>query len=201
MLRMMISPLVRVIGGILLVITKIITNKQHFGSPLFGSLFKKLRRFGALGGVVLMVGCSTTQPSSDAYTTRLYMGTYDDVWLSALKSLSDYPLKLSNKDTGRIVTEVVNGPYNELVFSYPEPLELPEKYRYSVELNFAKIEGKKGQSSVRIRAKKNLEKFHDFYTGWLAYPSDGIEEKVLLYRIEHLLNIEKHLATGTEPTE
>ena len=139
-----------------------------------------------------VVGCAST-PVEEPFYTRLYTGSYDDVRLAALKSLNDYPLKLSNKDSGKIQSEIVNGPYNDLLFTYPEPLELPERFRYSLKFNFAKLASDDNSSLIRIRIIKDLERFHDFYTGWIAYPSDGLEEKVLLYRIEHILRMEKLL--------
>lgn len=145
-----------------------------------------------------MVGLSgcVSKPAGEAFQTRLYSGTYDEVWLAALKALNEYPLKLSNKDSGRIQSEVVNGPYNEVVFTYPDPIELPERFRYSLDFNFAKLVADDRQPLVRVRVRKVLEKFHDFYTGWLVFPSDGLEEKILLYRIEHILRMEKTLSAS-----
>lgn len=142
-----------------------------------------------------LVACASQQKTEPFYT-RLYEGTYDEVWLATLKALNDYPLKVSNKDNGKIQSEVVNGPYNDLLFSYPDPIELPERFRYSVKFNFAKLGTEDRKPLVRIRIIKDLEQFHDFYTGWLAYPSDGMEEKLLLYRVEHILQMEKHMAEG-----
>lgn len=138
-------------------------------------------------------GCATT-PQTKPFYTRIYDGNYDEAWAATLKALADYPLKLSNKDTGRITTEVVNGPYNDLLFQYPEKIELPERFRYSLDFNFAKLVSDDRRPLTRIRVIKQLERFQDFYTGWVAYPSDGLEEKILLYRAEHLLRMEKTLA-------
>lgn len=142
---------------------------------------------------LLFSACAST-PTGEPFYTRLYMGSYDEVWLASLKAVNEYPLKISNKDTGRIQSETVNGPYNDLLFNYPDPLELPERFRYSMDFNFAKLVSDDGRPLTRIRVRKALEKFHDFYTGWLSYPSDGLEERVLLYRIEHILQMEKRLA-------
>lgn len=159
------------------------------------------RSFWASVGVVAVslasIGCSqlpTTTPSAAAYATRLYTGTYDEVWTATLKALNDYPLKISNKDSGRIQSEVVNGPYNDLLFQYPEPIEIPERFRYTLKFSFAKLSTDDRQPLVRIRLIKELERFHDFYTGWLPYPADGMEEKVILYRIEHILRMERAIA-------
>lgn len=144
---------------------------------------------------VFLGGC-VSKPAGEPFYTRLYVGTYDEVWTAALKALNEYPLKLSNKDSGRIVSETVNGPYNEVVLTYPDPIELPERFRYSLDFNFAKLVGDDRQPLIRVRVRKGLEKFHDFYTGWLSFQSDGLEERVLLYRIENILRMEKLLSAG-----
>lgn len=149
--------------------------------------------------LILLGGCASQTASDEAFRTRIYEGSYDDVWLAALKTLNDYPLRVSNKDSGRIITETVNGPYNELVLTYPGPLEQPERFRYSLKFSFAKlVSEKKNKPLVRVRVIKDLEQFQDFYTGWLGYPSDGIEERVLLYRIEQVLNMERTLTKSIE---
>ncbi len=144
--------------------------------------------------LLLLSACASREPRPEPYYTRLYNGNFDEVWTASLKALNDYPLKLSNKDSGKIQSEIVNGPYNDLVFTHPESLELPERFRYSIRLNFAKLTANERQPLTRVRVIKELEKFNDFYTGWTGLPSDGIEERVLLYRIEHILQMEKILA-------
>lgn len=150
-------------------------------------------------GVVFIVGCASQQ-KSELFYTRMFEGTYDDVWLAALKAVNDYPLKISNKDSGKIVSELVNGPYNDLFLTPPESIDLPEKYRYSLKFTFAKLQTEEENSRplVRVRLEKTLEQFHDFYTGWLSFPSDGLEERLLLYRIEHILKMENQLTKDME---
>lgn len=149
----------------------------------------------------LLVSCAS-KPPEVAFSTRLYKGNYDDVWLAALKALNDYPLRVSNKDAGRILTETVNGPYNELLFNSPVPIEQPERFRYGLKLSFARlVSDKSNQRLVRVRVIKELEQFQDFYTGWLSYPSDGVEERMLLYRIEQVLSMERTLEKATKKKE
>ncbi len=142
---------------------------------------------------VLSISCTST-PRLDPFQTRIFEGNFDDVWLATLKALNDYPLKVSNKDAGKIQSEIVNGPYNDLVFTYPEAIEVPDRYRYSLKFNFGKLEGDDSKPLIRVRVIKDLERFQDFYTGWTPYVSDGLEEKIILYRIEHILRMEKLLS-------
>ena len=145
-------------------------------------------------GILIVSGCAS-QKRSEPFHTRIYPGSYDEVWLATLKALNDYPLKMSNKDTGRIESEIINGPYNDLLFSPVEPIELPERFRYSVKVNFAKLEASDDERALtRVRIVKNLEKFRDFYAGWTAFESDGLEEGLLLYRIQHILQMDQRLA-------
>ncbi|MCB0418501.1 MAG: hypothetical protein KDD39_12690 [Bdellovibrionales bacterium] len=161
--------------------------------------FRHLRVFGFLIIAISLCSCASNKTKGDfagqPYHTRIYSGTYDEVWLAALKALADYPLKISNKDVGKVHSEIINGPYNDLLFTYPDPIELPERFRYSMKLKFAKYATSDGQPLVRIRLIKELERYQDFYTGWVPFPSDGIEEKVLLYRVEHVLRMEQKLGS------
>lgn len=152
-----------------------------------------LRHLAFLSLSLLVLSACAGRKSARIYHTRIYDGNYDQVWDATLKTLRDYPLKLSNKDSGRIETEVVNGPYNDLLFAYPDKLEVPERFRYTVGFNFAKYASEDDRPLTRIRAIKNLERFQDFYVGWTPYPSDGLEERVLLYRVQHILQMEKRL--------
>ena len=147
---------------------------------------------------VLLEGCASRRPVEPFYT-RLYEGTLDEVWLATLKALSDYPIKFSNKDAGKIQTEIVNGPYNELMFTYPEPIELPERFRYSLKFSFANLNQDNPNGVTRVRIAKELERFQDFYAGWIPFTSDGLEERVLLYRIEHLFKMGKSLTLRASP--
>ena len=144
---------------------------------------------------VFYSSCVSIPRSSEPFVTRLFEGTYDDVWLASLKALNDYPLKLSNKDAGRISSEVINGPYNELLFTHPEPIQLPDRFRFSLKFNFGRLESNDHKSMIRIRVVKELEQFQDFYSGWTNYQSDGLEERLVLYRIEHILAMERSLAS------
>jgi hypothetical protein len=149
--------------------------------------------FGVTFFLFLSVSCASTPPRGEPFYTRLFAGNYDEVWLATLKALNDYPLKISNKDTGKIISETVNGPYNELLFTPVEPVDLPERYRYSLRFNFAKLVTDEDRPLTRVRIIKSLERFQDFYSGWTASFSDGIEEQILLYRIEHILQMEQML--------
>lgn len=142
----------------------------------------------------VVIGCATNPPSPAPFSTRLYAGSYDDVWLATLKALNDYPLKLSNKDSGKIHSEIINGPYNDLLFTHPEPIQLPERFRFAIKFSFGRLESSDSKSMIRVRIIKELEKFQDFYTGWTPYPSDGLEERLLLYRIEYIISMERLMA-------
>ena len=152
------------------------------------------KRFFFLVAGVFFLGACASPPRTEPFYTRLYAGSYDEVWLATLKALNEYPLKISNKDTGKIQSETVNGPYNDLLFTPIEVSEIPERFRYSLKFNFAKLVTDDDRPLTRIRIIKSLERFQDFYTGWSATASDGLEEQILLYRIEHILQMDQMLA-------
>ncbi len=127
--------------------------------------------------------------------THLYSHPFDLVWDQTLAAITDYPLRSTDKDAGRIQTELITGPYNEVFMSLPEPLPLPERYRFTVRISMARLETEDKQPLTRVRVLKNLEQYFNFYVGWRSTPSDDIEEKALLYRIEHLCAMSEYLPT------
>ncbi len=155
-----------------------------------------IKHFFLLLSMLLLNFCAS-KDINKPFFSRIYDSDYENVWNCTLKALSDYPIKLALKDSGRIESELVNGPYNELFFTYPDKLEAPERFRFSLTFAFAKLVSDNNRPLTRIRLQKKLERFEDFYTGWINFPSDGIEEKTLLYRIEHILQMEKHLSKQT----
>ena len=138
----------------------------------------------------LLFGCAS-KPVVEPFYTRLYSGSYEEVWDATLRAIRDYPLKFTNKDGGKIQTEVINGPYNDLLFTHPEPVELPERFRFAMKLQLANVG--ESRTAIRIRITKELEKFSDFYTGWIAFPPDGLEERILLYRISQIFEMQQTL--------
>lgn len=111
---------------------------------------------------------------------KVFFAPYDTVWKAAHTSIK-YPIAIENQDTGYLETEYIKGVDG---FLPPETAKQPSAgIRYKLVFNFAK--GKTdGRESTRVTIEKKIERLRDFFSEADGVASDGLEEKVLFYRIE-----------------
>lgn len=120
---------------------------------------------------------------------KVYFASYDSVWKAAHTSIK-YPIAVENQDTGYLETEYIKGVDG---FLPPEVNKAPSAgIRYKLVFNFAK--GKtEGRESTRVTIEKKIERLRDFFSEADGVASDGLEEKVLFYRIEREIVIAEAL--------
>jgi hypothetical protein len=120
---------------------------------------------------------------------RVFFANYDLVWRAA-HAVIRYPIAVDNQDTGILETDYIKGVDGWLP---PEANSAPSSgIRYKVILLFAK--GKTdGRDSTRVTIEKRLEILRDFFSEPETFDSDGLEEKVLFYRIERELIVSEAL--------
>ncbi len=119
---------------------------------------------------------------------KIFLSAYDDVWRAAHTALK-YPIANENQDTGIIETDFIRAQDGFLAPEQPIP---SSGLRYKIVMYFAK--GKtQGRESVRVTIDKKVEKLRDFFAGSETLTSDGLEERLLFYRIERELLIVKGL--------
>ncbi len=116
---------------------------------------------------------------------RIYFAPFDRVW-RASHAVLKYPIANENPDAGHIETEFIKGLDG---FLPPEKSKQPSAgLRYKLILNFAKGRTE-GRESTRLTIDKKIEVLRDFFSEPESVYSDGLEEKVLFYRIERELVI------------
>lgn len=120
---------------------------------------------------------------------KVFFAAYDTVWKAAHTTIK-YPIAVENQDTGYLETEFIKGVDG---FLPPEVLKPPSAgIRYKLIFNFAK--GKtEGRESTRVTIEKKIERLRDFFSEADNMASDGLEEKVLFYRIEREIVIAEAL--------
>ena len=155
------------------------------------------KAFGLVICVFFLGGCSLLQPPTtnaakiirSTSRQKVFYYNYDLVWRAAQLSLR-YPMSINNMDNGVLETE-----YISLVDGFISPIEESPKtsgVRYKINLILAR--GKvEGRDSVRVTVNKYIEKKSDFFSETSQLESDGLEENVILYRIERELIIEEAL--------
>lgn len=120
---------------------------------------------------------------------RVLYAPYDQVWRAA-HTVIKYPIAGENQDTGLLETETIK--FLDGWLPPENPKQPSHGMRYKLLLTFAKgrIEGRE---STRLTIEKKIEKHKDFFSEPDQIESDGLEEKVIFYRIERELIINETL--------
>ncbi|ODS51069.1 MAG: hypothetical protein ABS42_00355 [Bdellovibrio sp. SCN 50-8] len=157
-----------------------------------GLIFIAAAFIGLLGGCESLPG-SKTERIEDALEKavyqRVYFASFESVWRAAQLALK-YPISTNNMDNGVLETEWVRALEG---FSVPGTSKSPSSgIRYKISVTMVK--GRmNGRESVRVTLRKSMERQRDFFSDPELILTDGVEEKVILYRIERELIIQDAL--------
>jgi hypothetical protein len=162
-------------------------------------LWVKISLFVITLGALSSLACVEDQPLSDPPLTdpemRVYYDNYDEVWRAIQLTLRKYPVHLNNIESGLLETDYIKG---DKLFA--DPVETRDKPGLRYKIVIRAIKGQTaGRSAVQVLCTKTNEVQKDFFTGYQPLPSNGLEEKTILYRIGRFLEMEKILtkASGT----
>lgn len=141
----------------------------------------------------------TVRPAPDVQ--KLFQHSYDEVWSATLKVLDSFQYKYptANKDSGFIETAFVTGhSQREFIFSGGE--KFPKETKWKLTLRLLTLPSPERRFQTRIRIKKEEYANQGFLEGWKRAESDLLVEKVILYRIERLLYLNKKINQLTTPS-
>lgn len=158
-----------------------------------------LRATLLLSSIYFLSACAllepTPHPETMAPQARIFTGQYDEVWRAIQKALVRYPIQLNNIDQGIIETEIIKG---DQIWQTPFKREaMKSNPKYILRVNVVKGRSK-GKDSVRVTVLKSISLEKDFFSGEARLPSDGLEEKSILYRIEREIVLERSLKRAFE---
>lgn len=120
---------------------------------------------------------------------RVYAYPYDSVWRACQLALK-YPIAINNMDNGLLETDWIKAADG---YQPPDATKEPSaglKYKISMSLVKGKLDNKE---SVRATLSKKIEKQRDFFAEPEPVDSDGLEEKIIFYRIEREILIDEGL--------
>lgn len=144
--------------------------------------------------MMALSGCMTSakKTNQNYYGPReqVYYSSFEEVWRSVNLVLQSYPIRISNMDQGIIETDQIRG-YR--VWTPPHrPNDTSGGLSYRLVLHV--IRGHyDGRSAIRVTVLKDKSLQKDFFSEAENQPSDGLEEKSLLYRIGREIQIERAL--------
>ncbi len=114
---------------------------------------------------------------------------FEEVWRATNIVLQSYPLRLSNMDEGLLETDDIKG-YRSWQPPFPQRKPQGMSYRLSVRV----VRGSSGRiPATKIIILKDAKVQRDFFSNVKQVPSDGLEEKSLIYRIKREIQIERAL--------
>ncbi len=120
---------------------------------------------------------------------KVFYFPYDNVWRAAQLALK-YPIAVNNMDHGVLETDYIKADDG---FKAPSDEKIPSSgIRYKISLVLVKGKAE-GRESVRVTINKTIEKKRDFFAEVESLPTDGLEEKVIFYRMERELVIDEGL--------
>jgi len=111
----------------------------------------------------------------------IFYADYDYAWDSALKEMQRYNLKTVNKEVGSIITDEMR--------EYEGRQERNE-YRYHIEVALTVLPKEEELPQTQVVITKYVSQYRGLDTDRLV-ASDLVEEKVILHRIQRLLEIER----------
>ncbi|KYG67873.1 hypothetical protein AZI87_00940 [Bdellovibrio bacteriovorus] len=165
------SHTVRSLSKKILVLLVILTGCTLFGCSLFDKKPSAHQRMGQIN------------------KQKVFYASYDSVWRAAHAVLK-YPIAQENQDTGVIETEYIKGLDGWLPPNEQRPPS--SGIRYKLIMTFAKGTTQ-GRESTRVTIDKRMEILRDFFSEPEPMESDGLEEKIIFYRIERELVINEAL--------
>jgi hypothetical protein len=122
---------------------------------------------------------------------QVYFATFEEVWRAVNLVLQPYPLRISNMDQGLLETDMIRG-YK--VWSPPYKSDIAstgESYHLSIHVIKGALDRR---AATKVTIVKDTEVQVDFFSDPKNVPSDGLEEKTILYRLGREIQIERALA-------
>ena len=133
--------------------------------------------------LLCLMSCTTYEQEYDGFTpiSKVFNEDFEVVWRASQLAFQKYPMRINNIDKGLLETDWIKG--NE-IWRPPYASKIkPSGLRYKITLRT--IKGKsQGDSAIKVSLQKTIEKKRDFFSDIEKPPSDGMEEKSLLYRVE-----------------
>lgn len=124
--------------------------------------------------------------------SRMFKADYNQTWQAVIQVMKRYDIAYQNQEAGKIKTRWMD---NTLQVNFTDAFGSADAVKaaeFKLVVNVA--EGYSyGRKVTKVTIYKRQRIENDFLQGWKAQPSDGIQEKTLLYRIEKLIENDNKL--------
>jgi hypothetical protein len=139
-----------------------------------------------------LLSCVSAPVPVEKNYERKFRASFDEVWRACQQAIISYPLKVNNMEQGAIQTTMLRS------HTYFRPPHIAKKhasgYRYTLHFNLIKNSDKETTLSIH----KKLLVYRDFISKPEDLISDGLEESILLYRIQREIEIDRQILKVTK---
>lgn len=143
--------------------------------------------------ITILSGCKTLELKREVLhpISKTFHAGYQKTWRATMLALEDYPIETEDNEKGHLKTESI--PY-ENIWRLPfEDIGSLKVTKYTLHIKL--IKGKvNGLPVVKVRVLKKILVQKGFIDEPERMPSDGLEEKAILYRILREIHIEQAIA-------
>ena len=144
----------------------------------------------SLFSVFLLSGCATKDPVANIMhpISKIFQADYQKIWSATMLALEDYPIEAENNEKGYLKTESIPV---ETIWKFPvERNDTLAAAKYTLHIKM--IKGKsKSRPAVKVTVLKKILLQKGFIENPKRIPSNGLEERSILYRIHREINIER----------
>ena len=123
---------------------------------------------------------------------RVFKASYAQTWAATVATINKYDLELQNQESGSIKTKWID---NTLKLNFSDSFgssDAVKAAKFKLIINVIKgFQNSKEVTKVTIYKRQLINQ--DFLQGWKIIPSDHIQEKTILYRIERALDIDQKI--------
>ncbi len=114
--------------------------------------------------------------------TKVFRGDFNQTWAAVIQIMKKFDIAYSNQEAGKIKTRWMD---NTLEVNFTDSFSGNDKIKAAEFLLLVNVaEGfSYGRKVTKVTIYKKQRVEQDFLQGWKEVPTDGIKEKVLLYRV------------------
>ena len=143
--------------------------------------------------LTILSGCTTLDLKNEVLhpISKTFHADYQKTWRATMLVLEDYSIETENNEKGYLKTESI--PY-ENIWNLPfKDASSLKAAKYTLHIRLLKGKSK-GLPAVQVHVLKKIIIQKGFIDEPERIPSDGLEEKAILYRILREIHIEQAIA-------
>ena len=144
-----------------------------------------------------LLGCATTYPKQNINEpiSKIFYNDYEKVWRAVMLTIENYPIESEDHETGIIKTGFIRG---DKIWNLPFSTSISNKdLLYTIQIHLLRGKAKKEHAvQVQVSKKNFIQK--GFIEDPVGIPSNGLQEKNILYRILREIQIDQNIADNSE---